>query len=257
MRLIAIAALSSSLLVGCSGSSGPSLSLSAKGGSTSTLSASPVATSSASSALGAGSGIFSPAAPSVTSPDVRIERVRIVIGSLELGTTTAFGDDSSNAAEVVRGPFVIDLSQGDLAGGIKTLFSTDSVRSDRYAYARFDLRPLGADEARRYPDLAGASVRVDGTVDLAPFTFDSGLATTIVRDGRFDFLGEDMNITLVVDPANWFKNGTTVLDPRVDANRPLIEARIAEVLALFGDHDLNGWDDVGEGHLWGEGIRRE
>ncbi len=136
------------------------------------------------------------------------------------------GGGTDDADEVSVGPFAVDLGPDALGGGIRSVFDSD-VPPGTYRELRIVVGPV-ADAPAGTPlaDLAGRSFAVDGTIDGAPFTFTSALASTqkVEMTIRVAADGSSSGVTLTIDPHGWFRapDGTR-LDPTLDASRAAIE----------------------------------
>ncbi|HEY2028003.1 MAG TPA: hypothetical protein VGH20_02235 [Myxococcales bacterium] len=227
------------LAVGCS--SGASVSLSARGGPS---------TSSAASA--------NPNALTLSNGIV-IDRVRVVISDVKLesaagaaaldvdaGTAAVTADDHEDGEdEIHTGPVVLDLSGAALDGTVQTVTDA-SLTPGTYSEIRFKIHKVLAaestDAALKAMSDAGASIIVDGTIDGAAFSFVSSIEAQQKFEGSFN-LSANNNLTINVDETNWFGSATARLDPRVEANRSQIENNIKASLRAFRDNDRDGHDD--------------
>jgi hypothetical protein len=164
-------------------------------------------------------------------------------------------DDGSGTEEVEVGPFAVDLGADALAGGIHPVFDSD-VPAGTYRELRIAIGPV-ADTTMGTPlgDLGGRSVVVDGTIDGAPFSFASALASAQKVEMTIQVApdGSSRGVTLTVDPHGWFRapDGSR-LDPTVDANRAAIEdairASIGAELEDEAEGSGGGGADDGAGH---------
>jgi hypothetical protein len=261
MRHVVIVALAGVLVAGagCNGNGNPhgaALSVSAKA-----VTAPPAPAAQGGLDLGAG---------------ITVERVRLALREIGLEATAATStststssssamdssggsgtsddgsqDGSDDPGEVKVGPFLVDLSGAELAGGaLSQVFDAD-VPAGTYRELRIVVGPVDpAGAPAGLADLNGSSVVIAGTIDGAPFTFSSRLTSAQKRESTLvvGASGASSNVTLTVSPAGWFtaRDGSR-LDPTVDANRPAIEANLRASIDAFADDDADGHEDGG-GH---------
>jgi hypothetical protein len=190
------------------------------------------------SVSGSSSGLAAAAADALTltgsNGTLVIDDVRLTVSKLWLeqasGTCTATGDDAGGDCEKFQGgPFLVDLP---LSSGTVTLATTD-VPAGTYSAFQFNIETLqasGAGDAEQatkqqllsqiratYPQFPeAASMVVHGT-----FTPTGGTAQTFTVYFRSEIEVErtlsppvtvpgTSGITVDVNPAAWFKSGTTV-----------------------------------------------
>jgi len=176
----------------------------------------------------------------VSSSAVTVNRIRIVVRKVSFDT--ASGDEER------IGPFLVDLSGGDLAGGVHPV-SGASVATGTFCELRLVINTLPAEKAGGDAGLLEmaklhASIAVDGTfgADGAAFTFKTPMELQQEREGAFT-VSSSSNLTLNFDASGWFKapDGSD-LDPRDPSNRGRILANIRGSLGLFPDDDRHGED---------------
>jgi hypothetical protein len=97
---------------------------------------------------------------------------------------------------------------------------------------------LGSDPA--LGQMTGHSIRIEGTRNGTAFTFDSSLDEEQEREGNFTLHGGTNNIAFNIDPAGWFMNGATPLDPSDPTARSKIESNIKASIDTFKDDDNHG-----------------
>lgn len=171
------------------------------------------------------------------------------------GGSGSGADDGSGSEEVEVGPFAVDLGADALAGGIHPVFDSD-VPAGTYRELRIAIGPVaGTTMGTPLAELGGRSVVVDGTIDGAPFSFSSALASTqkVEMSVQVAKDGSSRGVTLTVDPHGWFRAADgTRLDPTVDANRTAIEdairASIGAELEDEAEGSGGGGADDGAGH---------
>ena len=220
MRKIVLGLFTALLAAGCGSSTKLSLSTRAS-------------TATAAGALTAGGG-------------VDVTRVRIVVERIKLEAAGSRSVDSSGDAsedEIVNGPFLLDLKDAALAGGITQVFEVDA-KPGTYKNLKFKLHKLSGGDPQ-FPGMADLSIAIEGTIGTRSFTFTSKVdgeqepivGTFTISDGTAN------NVTLSIDPSGWFVKDGTLLDPTVEANRPEIENNIKASFKAFDDDDRNGKHD--------------
>ncbi len=237
MKRIGLAALAALLAAGCGGGQ---LSFSARAGSRTPGGA-------LRSALQVNGGVV-------------IDEVKMVIRRVKLERTAspAGSADSSDTEEVKVGPFLVHLCSdaanaaapatcpsGLDSGTLSRVFDAD-VPSDTYKQVKFEIHKVEDADAQANPALAsmaGLSVYVRGTASGRAFEFTSSLDEEQEREGSFQVGSGSNNITLSVDPQNWFVDPQTQqpLDPANDKSK--IESNIKASIDVYDDDDEDGYAD--------------
>jgi hypothetical protein len=163
------------------------------------------------------------------------------------------GDDDCEELEV--GPVLVDLPLG--TGIAREL--TVAVDTGHYDELEFEIHKPeddgdAADAAflAAHPDFAGVSIRVMGTFNGTPFTYETDLdveqehdlapALVVAESGT-------VNVTLLVDIATWFLDeaGTGLVDPATankgGANEGIVKENITQSVEAFEDDDSDGSSD--------------
>lgn len=263
-RSLLSALVAASLLAACSDSTAPGanrpVTLSFKTGATSGVSARMSGPSLATATTGI--------TVNVGSDELVITRAQIVLAELELESEDqpcedemiADGADTTNddivrqycENEIEFGPVVVDLpvSAGLRAGADVFL------PAGLYSEVKFEIEPLDDDD--RYevavrtanPDLANASIRVEGTYNGQPFVYLTDLEAHMVLDLQPDLVLAEggFNVTIQVDVNDWFLTSTgAIIDPNSanagGPNEAQVEANILTSLHAFADGDRDGQDD--------------
>jgi hypothetical protein len=217
---------------------------------------------------------------------ISLDRVRIVVRKLELELAGASGDagghrdgvdddlmhgdagasddggvaddEGDDEGEVVRGPFLIDLSGAPLAGGIHQAFDTQ-VPVGIYDRVCFEVNTVSKPMASQDPGIAGmqtlhASIAIDGAIDANTFEFTTPFAVAQCRKGSFTVGTGTTNLTFDVNYRGWFtgRDGGR-LDPRVESDRGQILQNIRCSIRIFRDDDMDGHPDDGEDDSEDEG----
>jgi hypothetical protein len=174
---------------------------------------------------------------------VNLTRVRMVIQKIELERELIVdGGTRQGEVELAVGPFLIDLRDAQLDNGISKVFSVNAEPGN-YKEIVFKIHRLEDAETGSSPALAEMgrfSIRIEGTRNGTRFTFDSALDEEQEREGNFTLHSGENNLAFNVNPAGWFINGTTPLDPTDPSARAKIESNIKASIDLFQDDDHRG-----------------
>jgi hypothetical protein len=203
----------------------------------------------------------------VVAGNIDVQRVRLNVGRLKLeakGSGTEFdgehdddhdggmadgGTGDVGEVEISQGPFLIDLDAGSLSAGAVTKVFDAQVPAGTYEELKLEIFP-GA--ALQNAALQSASVIVDGTVGGKAFSFSSALVAKQKKEGSFVVGGTTANITLLIDPQQWFGTAAAPLDPSVETNRAAIEDNIRRSIDVFQDDDHSGHENHDGDHDDGE-----
>jgi len=167
---------------------------------------------------------LSPAAS--TASGLSITTVRLVLGRASLGAGNQFGciDCHGNSIDTPVSPTVVTLA----AGAGPATVATGAAQPGTYTAAELEVvqpsSPLS-------PSTPNATVEVTGTRNGTPFTVD------VPAEGSFrETLSPPVTLTsggsqpvtvaITLPVAQWFSNGTGVLDPSVTADRAQIVANV-------------------------------
>lgn len=183
-----------------------------------------------------------------------IYSIEVLLREIELKRANTSDCDSiasSDACEKFEvGATLVDVP---LAGGAAAAI-TIAVDSGTYTEVEFDVHKLGGDSvdnafAATHPNWpANVSIRVTGRYNGTAFTYTTGLdqeqEVQFVPPLVIDASGSTTNLTVRFDPATWFRNGTTLIDPasanQGGANVSLVENNIKNSIEAFHDHDRDG-----------------
>lgn len=184
-----------------------------------------------------------------------ITRARIVLREIELkredddGCEALGMNDDDGCEEFSTGPLLVDLP---LNGQVAT---TITIAPDTGVYDEIDFevhKPEddGDDDAflAQHPDFNGVSIRVEGTFNGEPFTYESDLdveqETTLVPPLAITDATAGTNVTMRVDLAAWFVGTATLVDPRTankgGANEAVVKENIKQSFQAFEDEDRDG-----------------
>jgi hypothetical protein len=210
-------------------------------------------------------GLQASAASIASSADALvITKVQLVLSRLELqrvGATCPVSDDDdgrrddSSCAELELAPTLVDLPvDSSSATSLKV-----PVPAGTYSALEAKIRPV--DAKRRgagaflaaHPELAGASVRVEGTFNGKAFTFTGAPRAELESVFNPPLVADSSgaNITVKVDLTNWFRTPSgTLIDPATalagGPNAGLVSSNIARSFRAFRDDDHDGRDDHGD-----------
>ena len=203
----------------------------------------------------------------VVAGNIDVQRVRLNVGRLKLeakGSGTEFdgehdddhdggmadgGTGDVGEVEISQGPFLIDLDAAALSAGAVTKVFDAQVPAGTYQELKLEIFPSAA---LQNAALQSASVIVDGTVGGKAFSFSSALVAKQKKEGSFVVGGTTANITLLIDPQQWFGTAAAPLDPTVETNRAAIEDNIRRSIDVFQDDDHSGHENHDGDHDDGE-----
>lgn len=212
-----------------------------------------------------------------------ITRAAVVLSEVELATTTTttcvsdddqgddHGDDhggsrgdgsgddhhDDSCARLELGPRLVELPVDSSVVTVVTL----AVPSGSYAALEARMRPVRDDDASAlafraaHPDLAAASVLVEGTFDGAPFVYTGAPRAHLELkfDPPLEVSGDATNITVHVAVDRWFMGADGALvDPATaepgGPNSLTVANNILRTFHAFRDDDRRGNDDLGDDH---------
>jgi hypothetical protein len=187
---------------------------------------------------------------------VVIKDVTIIVRRIRLEPTVApAGQSSEGEDEVGFGPFALtfDVSAIDTGTLIRD-FTAGDVAAGTYKEIKFEIHKVEDADVPKDPSdpshavlnaMRGLSVVVHG-LDAAgtEFFFKSALDEEQEREGTFTIDGTN-NITLNIDPINWFIDGNgATLAPGDAANKSKIESNIKASIDVYEDDDHDGKPDA-------------
>jgi len=180
--------------------------------------------------------------PKIANSDIVLTNVKILIRDLKLKALS--GEDTSN---VRTGVFVATLNMD----GTVTEIALSDLPVGNYESSKFEIHKLEPTETPPDPDFAEDSSRysviVEGTYLENEFIYKSKKPAHqhVKFDEPIELVdGGVLNITLVVNPNEWFvKNGET-LDPTDIKNEHVIDNLIKDSFnRAFKDQNLDGQPD--------------
>lgn len=179
--------------------------------------------------------------PKVSVDGLELSSVKILIRSLKLN---AAGDDTIN---VRTDPFVVEL---DLSGNVHAVARAD-IPDQSYDKIKFEVHKPESIEGSPDPEFIDEeenySVVVKGTANGMEFTYKSRKsAHQIIQLDDPVSLDEGgiLNITLIVNPFEWFENNGELIDPRMEFNINQIDNLIKDSFKRgFRDNNMDGLPD--------------
>lgn len=181
-----------------------------------------------------------------------LDQVQLVLREIELkrvetaACDSAVGDDDQ-CEEFETGPVLVSLP---LDGSVATLLSV-VVDTGTYRELEFKLhKPEDHDTAflGAHPDFADITVRVTGTYNGTPFTYETDLDAEQEMDLVPPLVISDAsvatNVTLRVDVRSWFLVNGGVVNPasanKGGANESAVNENVKNSFKAFEDHDRDG-----------------
>jgi len=167
-------------------------------------------------------------------------------------------DMGDGCAEVETGPLLVQLPLDDAV----THMARVDLPTGTYRKLEMEIHPPragdsgDADFLAAHPDLEGVSVRVTGTWNGEPFTFERGIEAEqeIALDPALEVTDATTpgNVTLTFDVRSWFTaSDGSLIDPSTagegGANAELVAENIRASLRGFEDADHDGHEDSGDG----------
>lgn len=181
-----------------------------------------------------------------------ITKAQMVLAELELKATSSAACAAEGAhddcEELRVAPMLVDLP----LDAVKSLDVSALLPPGTYREIEFDVDAVESGERASsaaflsaHPDFRNVSVRVEGTFDGKPFTFQTAQDFEVEFEFRTPFVvgAGASSLTLNIDVASWFQNGTTILDPSNPENRSLITNNINRSISAFEDDDHDGRED--------------
>lgn len=186
-----------------------------------------------------------------------ITRAQIVLREIELklqnddGCESLGMNDDDGCEEFSTDAMLVDLP---LNGQVATEIT---IVPDPGVYDEIDFevhKPEsgGDDDAflALHSDFEGVSIRVQGTFNGESFTYESDL--DVEQENQLNpplaitETGVGTNVTMHVDLSTWFRNGTSLVDPRTankgGANEGIVKENIKTSFKAFEDEDRDGND---------------
>lgn len=149
--------------------------------------------------------------------------------------------------EVKVGPLVVNL---DMSGNVKVNVS-GKIPAGTFNRLRFKIHKPEDNEAVSDPDFkegtSGSrrySLVAKGTYNGSAFVYKSRKSINMELVLQSPFVleqGQNINVTMIMNPYKWFSSGTDYLDPSNSGNENTIDDKIRDAFRrVFLDNDLNG-----------------
>jgi hypothetical protein len=252
MKRITIALTAAVLAAACSDSTGPAaesgVSLSFTSGG-----------AGAAAAPGAFFSIMSDTLSDGQSNVLILDKVEVVLREIELKRQSAPGcddlPDDDDCEKFETGPVLVDVP---LNGQTETAV-TISPDPDTYDELEFDIHKVSNDDPEdaafraAHPDMVGKSIRVMGSYNGQPFTYETDLDV----EQEFDLSPPivvtsettSTNVTVLLGVDQWFRDGSGDLVNPQDGNKggqheSLVKENIKQSIEAFEDEDHDGHDDL-------------
>jgi len=179
----------------------------------------------------------------ITDDPIVITEAKALIDEVELKS------EISSGAQLQLNPFVINLNSLTSA----QLVATAVIPRGTYTKIKFQIHKPDDNEIPPDPEFKTGSsgdqrfsIIIKGMYNGNSFLFKSGRSGNLeisfirplaVQEGS-------RNITLMINPSNWFRKGTTELDPRDPSNERMIEDNIKNSFRrAFKDDNRDGIPD--------------
>ncbi|MEO5818517.1 MAG: hypothetical protein ABIT20_24825 [Gemmatimonadaceae bacterium] len=199
----------------------------------------------------------------ISKVELVLARVELVRAGATCTSTEAAGDDvrgdDHDCAELELAPSLVNLP---VTSAVATALSV-TIPVGTYSSLEAKVRPVDANSGHQgagtaafltaHPDLAGVSVRVQGTYNGKAFTYTAAprAELEIAFNPALVVADSAANITVNIDVAKWFKTNSgalidpsTALDGRSNAN--VVAQNIRDSFHAFKDDDRDGHDDHGQ-----------
>jgi hypothetical protein len=182
-----------------------------------------------------------------------ITKAQLVISFIDLhpqGVATSCGLANDDGCPQMRlGPVLVDLP---LDASTKTDFSAN-IPAGSYSGVTLEMDGVQPSDPgataflAANPNMQDVSFRVEGTYNGAAFVYTTSLSvamemplsTPVTVGGA----GGASNLTMAIDVASWFKNGSTTLDPSNSGNASIIATNIRNSFRVFEDNNRDGAAD--------------
>jgi len=247
MKRITIALTAAVLAAACSDSTGPA----AESGVSLSF------TSGAGGAAAAPGAFFSIMSDTLSdgSNELILTKVEVVLREIELKRQSAPGCvEEDDCEKFETGPILVDVP---LNGETETVI-TISPDPDTYDELEFDIHKVSNDDPEdaafrsAHPDMVGKSIRVQGSYNGQPFTYETDLDV----EQEFDLVpplvvtaeATSTNVTVLLGVDQWFRDGSGNLVNPQDGNKggqheSLVKENIKQSIEAFEDEDHDGDDD--------------
>ena len=193
------------------------------------------------------------------SNELILTSVEVVLREIELKRQSAPAcddlPDNDDCEKFEVGPVLLDVP---LNGETETLV-TIMPDPDTYDEIEFEIHKVSNDDPEdaafrsAHPDMVGKSIRVQGSYNGQPFTYETDLNV----EQEFDLSPPvvvtaettSTNVTVLLGVDSWFRDGSGNLVNPQDGNKggqheSLVKENIKQSIEAFEDHDSDGEPDV-------------
>jgi hypothetical protein len=188
-----------------------------------------------------------------------ITRAEIVLREIELERISddacdSLAVDDDGCEKFETGPILVDLP---LNGNVEQVLTVEPD-TGTYDEIEFDLHKVSNDDPEdaafrtAYPDMVGKTIRVQGSYNGQPFTYENDIDEEqeydLVPPLVVDEMTTSVNVTVLVDLDSWFRDlAGNVVNPQSankgGANESLVNENIRRSFEAFEDDDRDGDDD--------------
>ena len=190
-----------------------------------------------------------------------LESVEIVLREIEFERSESSTDcdevegDDDACEELDVGPILLDVPLGTgLARELTVVVDTGHFDELEFEIHKPEDDGDDADVAfiAEHPEFADVSIRVTGTFNGTPFTYETDLNVEQEHELAPPLIVAEsgsVNVTLLVDVSTWFLDeaGTALVDPATansgGVNEALVEDNIEQSIQAFEDDDSDGVED--------------
>jgi len=192
-----------------------------------------------------------------------ITRAAIVLREIELERVSddacdPVAADHHGCEKFEIGPVLVDLP---LDGNVEQVLTVEPD-TGTYDEIEFELHKVSGgdpeDAAFRaaYPDMVGTSIRIQGSYNGQPFSYETDINDEqeydLVPPIVIDEMTTSLNVTLLIDLNSWFRDlAGNLIDPRSanegGPNESVVNENIKQSFEAFEDDDHDGEDDGHQG----------
>lgn len=176
--------------------------------------------------------------------EIIITEAKCLIGEVELET-----EPSSVSVHLPLSPFVVNLYSFKAT----QLIASVKIPEGSYNKIKFQIHKPEDNETPPDPEFKTGesgnqrfSVIVKGTYNGNSFVFRSRKSANVVfsLNNPLALQQTAKNLTMIINPAQWFKNNNNILDPRISSNENAIDDNIKNSFKrVFRDDNRDGLPD--------------
>jgi len=188
-----------------------------------------------------------------------ITRAELVLREIEMerindDACDSLAVDHDSCEKFETGPILLDLP---LDGSVEQVFVIEPD-TGTYDEIEFDLHKVSNDDPEdaefraTYPDMVGKSIRIQGSYNGQPFTYENDINDEqeydLVPPLVVDEMTTNVNVTISIDIDAWFRDAAgNLVNPQSAnkgcANESLVNENIKHSFEAFEDDDHDGEDD--------------